>query len=70
MSFYCEKHIKKGRKVKTCTMCGSKIDGTPHYTIPYMEDLGCSSANLCHDCYDDCEKKAIDKVEDIPNYMD
>jgi ribosome-binding protein aMBF1 (putative translation factor) len=66
--FYWEKYIKKGRKIKYCSMCGKQIDGTPHYDITDTESYCIKT--LCLECYDECNNKGITEYDSIPSYED
>lgn len=67
--FYCENHVGKGRKVKTCCKCGCMIDkGESAYTIP-GENFEVNF-DMCVPCHDECEKAGIDDICDVKMYDD
>lgn len=69
MSFYCDKHVNKGRKEKECQMCGKTIGiGEPSTSIP-SESFECTVV-LCDECYNECEVRGITEVDQIPSYED
>lgn len=51
--FYNEKHVNKGRKNKSCSLCGKNIPvGISHWSIPNV-NMDCT-ITLCEDCYKNC----------------
>lgn len=68
MSFYGDKHVLKGRRIKRCEGCGAQIEiGQPGWTIPNTE-LD-SSIFLCDECYDKLEDASIDDTEDLQTIL-
>jgi hypothetical protein len=64
MSFYCEKHVGKGRKTKWCCKCGKTIDkGESSYSIP-GENFEVNH-DMCIPCHDDCEKNNITEISQV-----
>lgn len=64
MSFYNEKFINKGRKVKYCSCCNITIEkGESSYNVP--SDNFDTSYDICLECYKKCEEADITDVEDV-----
>lgn len=69
MSFYCEKHVGKGRKTKWCCKCNKTIDkGESSYSIP-GENFEVNH-DMCIPCHDECEKLGIDDISEVIHYDD
>ncbi|OSA95688.1 UNVERIFIED_ORG: hypothetical protein B2H93_04520 [Clostridium botulinum] len=69
MSFYCEKYVRSGRKVKSCYMCGCTIDkGESSYTIA-GENFE-FNYDMCIPCYVKCEEDGIDDLSEVIMHED
>jgi hypothetical protein len=67
MSFYCEKHVGKGRKTKWCCKCGCTIaKGESSYSIP-GENFE-TTHDMCIPCHNECETLGIDDICDVKKY--
>lgn len=67
MGFYCENHVSKGRKFKTCCMCGKTINkGDSSYSIP-GENFEVNY-DMCTPCHNSCDKAGIDDISEVQMY--